>query len=164
MHIHISYGGLTMRVDFGEPQPIFEVTRGHSGLSGVWPQNLVIARQTRVLRVGISYRTCILTMQGQQTLSILVDLDLFFRSPGVILDLGGVWLQHRVNALQARVLRVGISYPTYILSMNMPQTLSILVDLDLEVTIGHSGLRLFMPATSCFYSGLRKRYISMGKF
>ena len=70
-------------------------------------------------------------MQGQQTLSILVDLDLFLRSPGVILDLGGVWLQHLVNALQARVLRVGISYPTYILNMNMPQTLSILVDLDL---------------------------------
>ena len=56
-------------------------------LGGVWPQNLVNALHARVLRVGLSYHTYILDMQGQLTLLILVDLGLFLRSPEVILDL-----------------------------------------------------------------------------
>ena len=69
-------------------------------------------------------------MKRQQTLLILVDLSLFLRSPEFILDIGDVWPQNLVNTLQARVLRVGISYCTYILNMHGQQTLLILVDLD----------------------------------
>ena len=81
-----------------------------------------VALLTWVFGFEGSYCTCILAMGP--------NLSLFLRSPEVILDLGGVWPQNLVNALHARVLRVGISYCTYILNMQGQQTLLILVDLD----------------------------------
>ena len=61
----------------------------------------------------------------------MVDLDLFFRSPEVIPDLGGLLSQNIVNTLQARLLRVEILYHIYILNMKAQQTLLILFELDL---------------------------------
>ena len=62
------------------------------------PKGIVVTQAVcPSVRPSVSYRTYILNMQGQQTLLILVDLDLFFRSPEVILDLGFLWLQHLVG-------------------------------------------------------------------
>ena len=61
----------------------------------------------------------------------MVDLDIFFRSPEVIPDLGGLLSQNIVNTLQARLLRVEILYHIYILNMKAQQTLLILFELDL---------------------------------
>ena len=59
-------------------------------LGSAWPQNLVNNLQARVSEVGVLYYTYILELRREQSILILINLDLFLRLLEFILELGSI--------------------------------------------------------------------------